>query len=479
MSRHIAVGHGRRASARLFLPVLVSAVFVTVMTAMMVNVVMPAIREDFGASEAQVGWVVTGFMLVMAVGIPLYGRVSDFFSLRLLFSSALLVFAAGSLVCALAPSLTVLVFGRIVQAAGNAAIPSLATVAVAKTLPTGKRGAALGLIASGIGVGTAVGPILGGAVEQLAGWHALFYGSFFLSLLLIPGALHALPDGDPRGERRFDLAGGVLLGLGAGLFLFGVTQGQAAGFASPSSWGSFLGAALAAAGFAWRIANVPQPFVSPTLFENRTYAAAVIVGSFSYLANISMFVFVPLLVVEANGLSPVAAGLVLTPGAIAFAVLSPLAGRFSDHIGANILILAGLAVMVLSVFFVSAFGAGASPLAVSAGMLGVGIGFALANTPTTNVAANVLPEKEVGMGLGVYQGAFFLGGGTGPALIGAFLTARIGAASDAINPLYVLDEAPFSDAFLAIAVILVLALASSFGLRSSAIADERLKQARK
>jgi DHA2 family metal-tetracycline-proton antiporter-like MFS transporter len=190
MSRHIAVGHGRRASARLFLPVLVSAVFVTVMTAMMVNVVMLAIREDFGASEAQVGWVVTGFMLVMAVGIPLYGRVSDFFSLRLLFSSALLVFAAGSLVCALAPSLTVLVFGRIVQAAGNAAIPSLATVAVAKPLPTGKRGAALGLIASGIGVGTAVGPILGGAVEQLAGWHALFYGSFFLSLLLIPGALH-------------------------------------------------------------------------------------------------------------------------------------------------------------------------------------------------------------------------------------------------------------------------------------------------
>ena len=119
------------ASGRLFLPVLMSAVFVTVTTAMMVNIVLPAISEDFGVSEAGVGWVVTGFMLVMAVGNPLYGSASDFFGLRRLFSVALLLYAAGSLICALSSSLPVLVFGRIVQAAGNAAILPLATVTVA------------------------------------------------------------------------------------------------------------------------------------------------------------------------------------------------------------------------------------------------------------------------------------------------------------------------------------------------------------
>src|SRR3712207_3247072 len=153
-------------STRLFLLVLVASVFVTVLTAFMVNVVLPPIRGDFAVSEAQVGWVVTGFMLAMAVGIPLYGRVSDFYSMRLLFSLALVVFAAGSLICALAPNLPALVFGRIVQAAGNAGIPSLATVAVTKALPPGERGVALGLIASGIGAGTVVGPSLSGAVEQ-------------------------------------------------------------------------------------------------------------------------------------------------------------------------------------------------------------------------------------------------------------------------------------------------------------------------
>ena len=463
----------KQVSTRLLVLDLSSAVFVAVMTASMVNVMMPAMREEFGASEAQVGWVVTGFMLVLAIGVPLYGRISDFFSLRRLFSLALLVFAAGGLICALAPSLSVLVFGRIVQAAGDAAIPALASVAVARALPPGKRGGALGTIASSVGIGAAAGPVLGGMVGQLLGWRLLFYVSLYLMLLLIPFSLRVLPDGAGEGERSLDLGGGVLLGVGAGLFLFGVTQGQVMGFGSVSAWGSFLGAALAATVFARRIASAPNPFVSPELFKNRAYVAAVVVGFFSMLANISMFVFVPLLVVEANGLSPGAAGLVLTPGAVAMAILSPLAGRLSDRIGVKIPILAGLAVMGLSIFLVSAFCAGASPVAVSLGMLGSGVGFALANPPTTNAAAGTLPGKEVGAGLGIFQGLFFLGGGTGPALVGAFLAARREAGAGALNPLYDLHAAPYSDAFLAIAVAVIIALLAAFGLRSNAEDAER------
>ena len=289
--------------------VLTSAVFVAVMTASMVNVLMPTMGEEFGASEAQIGWVVTGFMLVMAIGVPLYGRISDFFSLRRLFPLALSVFAVGGLICALASNLPVLVFGRIVQAAGDAAIPALATVAVTRILPPGNRGGALGIISSSVGIGAVAGPIVGGVVGQLFGWRFLFLGSLVLMLLLIPGAIRVLPDGGSEDGRRFDLAGGVLLGLAAGLFLFGITQGQVAGFTSFTSWGSFLGATLAALSFTWRIASVAHPFVSPDLFRNRAYVAAVLVGCFSMLGIVSMFVFVPLLVAEANGLSPAAAGL--------------------------------------------------------------------------------------------------------------------------------------------------------------------------
>lgn len=120
---------------------------------------------------------------------------------------------------------------RLFLAVGDATIPALAGVAVAKVLPPGQRGGALGLILSSVGVGASVGPILGGFVEQFFGWHFLFYGVLIMALLLLPGSLKVLPD-ESGGIRRFDLLGGVLLGLAAGLFLFGVTQGQGDGFIS-------------------------------------------------------------------------------------------------------------------------------------------------------------------------------------------------------------------------------------------------------
>ena len=276
----------------------------------------------------------------------------------------------------------------------------------------------------------------------------------------IPFAQRLLPNGaSAEDERHFDLAGGVLLGLGAGLFLFVITQGQGAGFASSSSWGSFLGSALAIAGLVWRINRAPHPFVSPALLKNRAYLTAVLVGFFCMLANLSALVFVSLLVVEVNGLSLGAAGLVLTPGAVALAILSPVAGRLSDRVGMKNPIVAGLTVMALSTLFISAFGAGASPILVSVRLLGISVGFAIASPPTANAAASALPKEEVGSWTGTFQGLVFFGGGTGPALIGAFLAAREGAGSGAINPLYTFDAAPFSDAFLAVA------LAASLGLR--------------
>jgi DHA2 family metal-tetracycline-proton antiporter-like MFS transporter len=456
----------KKTSTRLLLAVLTSAVFVSVLNSSMVNVAIPLIREDFGASEAQVGWVITGFLLLYAIGIPLYGRAADIFSLRRAFALGLVVFAVGSLICIVAPSLPLLVFGRIVQATGGAAIPALASASVVKVLPPGDRGTALGLIVSSVGVGAAVGPVVGGTLVQLAGWHSLFYGVLFLLLVLLPGALYALPDIEPTGERGFDVPGGVLLGLAAGLFLFGITQGQVAGFGSPSSWSSFAGAALAGAGFAWRITSAENPFVSPGLFKNRGYVAAVIVGYFSMLVNVSCLVSIPLLVSQVNGLPPGATGLVLAPGAIALAILSPLAGRLSDRIGFKTPVYAGLSVMLLSVLFLSTFAAGASPVVVALGMLGVGVGFAFTNSPNVNAAAAALPPEETGVGLGIFNGLFFLGGGTGPAVVGAFLSARREADADALDPFYTLHAAPFSDAFLLLVVALLIALAASFGLQS-------------
>src|SRR4029453_11302663 len=111
--------------------------------------------------------------------------------------------------------------------------------------------------------------------------------------------------------------------------------------------------------------------------------------------------------------------------------------------------------------------AGAPPLLIAGGVLGVGVGFACMQSPTNNAAANALPNEAVGAGMGLFAGAFFLGAGTGPALIRALFAARAEAGSGALNPLYPFDAAPFSDAFLAMILALVVALIAAFGLHSN------------
>jgi DHA2 family metal-tetracycline-proton antiporter-like MFS transporter len=225
---------------------------------------------------------------------------------------------------------------------------------------------------------------------------------------------------------------------------------------------------FAAAGFAWRIRTAVHPFAPPDLFRNCPYVAAVAVGFFTMLANVSSLVFVPLLVSEVNGLSAATVGLVLAPGAIALAILSPYAGRLSDRIGVRPPTFAGLALMLLSALFLSSFGAGGSAILVATGMLGFGSGFAFVNPSITAAAAAVLPKEEVGVGLGIYQGLFFLGGGTGPAVIGAFYAARSAAGEGALNPLYSLGTAAFSDAFLMVSVSLVVSIAAAFWVQGGA-----------
>ena len=449
---------------RLFLLVVASAVFVSVLTGSMVNVVIPAIRTEFSASSAQVGWVVTGFALAYAVSVPLYGRVSDLFGVRQVFTFGVLGFALGGLICALAPSLPLLILGRVVQAAGGAAVPALATVAVARVVPEGKRGSAMGLVAPSVGVGAAVGPVVGGVVGELLGWRALFIGSLALMLLVLPFAVRVLPGDRSKTGGSFDLPGGVLLGLGAGLFLFGITQGQTTGFASPQSWGSFLGAVLAALAFVWRVNTAQEPFVSPALFRIPLYVTALVVGFFTMFANLAALVLVPLLVVGASGLTPGQAGLVLTPGAVALALLSPLAGRLSDRAGVKLPLVVGLTLMALSMFFLSTV-AGAPPIWIALGVLGVSGGFAFIQSPANNAAAGALPAADVGAGLGLFSGVFFLGGGAGTALMGALLAARQERGAAAFNPLYTLQAAPFSDAFLALTFALLIALVAASRLR--------------
>lgn len=459
---------GRRdpSPSTLFLPVIAAAVFMVVLTDNVVNIILPMLASAFHATVPHVSWTITGYALVLAVGVPLYGRISDDWGVRRVFALSLPLFAFGSLVCALAPNLALLIAGRILQGAGAAGIPAIATVAVAKLLPPGRRGAAFGVIASTVGAGAAAGPIVGGVLTQYLGWRALFLGLMVLALLFHLAAQRVLPRQAGSGHRSFDLAGGLLVGLAAGLLLLGLTNLQSYGAAATATRASFAGALLAAGGFGWRIHAATDPFVPPALFRNRTYLVAVLTAYLTMTAYLALLVFVPLLLVDGGGLGSARAGLILSPGALAMALVSPRAGRLSDRIGPKPLIVTGLALLAAAALLLSTLGSGHALLVAGAAILAADLGLALLNAPTTNAVAAALPGAEAGAGLGIYRATFFLGAGSGPAALGALLAARTAAHAAAANPLYHLLDPAYSDTFLAAAVIALAGLAvAASGLR--------------
>lgn len=452
-------------SSTLFLTVLVVAILNAVLTGSMVNVLLSDIRESFDVSTARVSWTIAAYSLAYAVGIPLYGRISDFLGTRTLFSIGVLGFALGGLMCAVAPSFPLLIVGRLFQGAGGAAVPALAMVMISRVMAPDQRGGAMGLIGSAVGVGQAAGPLVGGFIGGSIGWRFLFLVPAISAVIIVVVAQRVLPNTKLTDERHFDLLGGAMLGMTTGLFLFGITQGQSSGYGSTLVLGSFAGAAVAAALFAWRINVVAFPFAPPSLFRNNDYTKMLMVGTFNMMAYLSTVILVPLMLIEHNGMTPTEAGVAITPGAIAMAFVSRYAGRVSDRIGGRIPVLTGLSIMLLAGVFLSSVAAGSGLWIVASGVATFGIGSAMVNAPLNSTVSRLLSAEDTGIGMGLFSGGTFLGGGMGAAITGAWLNARQDADAEALNPLYAGEAMAWSDGFLVVIAMVTIALGIASSIR--------------
>ncbi len=353
-------GPNRSVTTTAVLAIAVPALLLVVISSDMVTLVMPMIGSAFEVDKAQLAWVVTGYLIIFSIGIPFFGRISDRFSLHRLFVAALLTFAAGSAAGALAPGFVPLVVGRVIMGAGAAAIPVLSVVAIVRLLPADKRGLGFGLLGAAGGTGAALGPVFGGVVGQWLGWRGLLWVTAALAAILVPAALRVLPATAGEDRRPVDLIGGLLLGSSTALLLLGISQAQSVGFGSPTSWPLIIAAPVLAALFVWRIRAAAEPFVHPVLFTNRAFTASALTILLGMFVNLTALVFVPIMIIEENALTPGLAGLIMVPGGIALAVLSPIAGRLSARTGPRPLVLGGLIMIGAAMLFL-AFVAGGSP----------------------------------------------------------------------------------------------------------------------
>ncbi|MCI0791319.1 MAG: MFS transporter [Chloroflexi bacterium] len=436
--------------------------FFTVLNASAVTVLLPEMGRDLAIGTASLGWLMTGYLLVYGVAIPFYGRIADLYGARRLFLFGLTVFAIGSILSAIAPNYPLLLGARLIQAVGGAAIPGLGMAIASRAFPQEKRGIVLGLISATIGVGAAVGPLLGGVMSDAFGWRSVFVITA-LAGLTIPFGLKILSRDEERSDEPLDVLGGVLLALLVGGPLFAVSEGARSGW---SSWQVLLSvfvsiAALIALSVRQRTAQFP--FIPRELVQNRRYVLLVSMPFIAMASNVAALVGLPLLLTSVHDLTVAQVGFVLLPGAIMTVALGVIAGRLVDLIGARIPVRIGVVMMLVAMLGLSLY-AGSEVWVISLFMAILGGGFALVNTPLAVVVSLVVRTQVLAMALSINTMLLFTGGGFGVALMTTIIVTRGGDSVSALNPLHSGQGAAFSDAFLVLAIPLILTMVLSLAI---------------
>jgi DHA2 family metal-tetracycline-proton antiporter-like MFS transporter len=435
-----------------------SALFFGVLNGSGVAVVLPEIGADLGIDDADLSWVLSGFLLTYGVAIPFYGRLANRFGTRRLFLIGVGVFAVGSLLCAVATGLGTLLAARTVQAAGGAAVPGLGMTLASRAYPAARRGMVLGMVSATMGLGAAVGPLAAGVVAEIADWRALFWLSA-LAGINVPLGLRYLERDEDRDERPLGLLGGALFGLGVAATLYFVTRGSQAGWGDHLAVSAAVVAAISLAGFAAHQRRSAVPFIPAELLRNRKYLLLTLLGFAVTFANLATQIGLPFLFDALHGMSTLEIGVALVPAAIASAVVGVAAGRLVDRAGPTVPVRVGAVVMLIATFSLSTW-VGTSQWTVAVLAAVFGVGFALVNTPLAAVISLLVPPKDLATALSLNTMMFFIGGSFGATLFTS-IAASTGDNSTAWNPVHDAGGIGFSNAFLALIVPIVIALALS------------------
>ena len=440
---------------RLGLILLCAVAFIAVVNGNMVNVALPFIGHYFEVSEGTYGWLVTGFSLTFGVFSAVHGRLASRVGVRRLYALGVIVLGLTSILLALTPTIEIAIALRVLQGAGSAAMPTLATVILARLYVDEGRGTAMGWFLGAIGVAASIGPFLGGILVEIGGWRLVF-ASTSIVLFMTPLIFSILPEHlDRQDSRPFDLIGAILMGLGVTALLYAFNLLERLGPGLEVGLAVAAGLFLMALLLVW-LPRQKDPFIDPDIFADPRYSLSALLAFLANAARFGTIVLVPIFLVEVNQVSPLVVGFVLFPGALAIALLSPLSGRIGDTRGARIPVTWGI-LLVIAGSLVTAATTGAHPVGPAVGMGLFGLGFAFIQSPLLSATTQILPERHAGTGTGVFMMIYFLGGGTGVALS---VTAVELQARDATSWLDLVDPggAIYSNAVLVLAVLGILSL---------------------
>ncbi len=421
MNAAVPPGGRRRAiTAALLLGTFLAAVEVTV-----VATAMPSIVERLGGL-ALYPWVYSAYLLAQTVSIPLYGRLADLHGRRVTFAVGVGIFLLGSLLCGLAPSMELLVAARALQGLGAGAVLPLTMVIFGDLYDVSLRTKLQGLFSLVWGTSSVAGPLVGGAIVLHWDWPWVFWINIPFGVVSAGVVCLLLREGSYRRSHRLDLGGALALGAGSLFLLLALLPDEQ----RPLGWPAGVWLALAAgAGVLFLVLERrhPEPLVPLDLFRDRVHLTANGAGVLLGVVLFGVVGYVPLYVQAIRGGTPIEAGLALIPLSLSWTVSTFVSGRLVRRVGFQALVRGGSALIglgALAGWIGVAWDIGAAAL-LGEMLYGFGMGACISSF-TVSVQECVAPERK-GIATALAQFSRSIGGAVGVALLGAVLTARVGA----------------------------------------------------
>ena len=331
--------------------VLASVVFGTFMVILdstAVNVALPTFQRVFSAKVDQVDGILTAYVLALGIVTPLAGWFSERFGIKRVYLVSLGLFVAGSILCAFAPSLPLLIAFRALQGLGGGMLGPLGISLLFGAFPERERGAAFGLYGIPLVVAPASGPVLGGYFVQYLDWRYIFFINIPVGIVGILLGSFWLRESRRGNAARFDIPGVLLSCISFGTLLYGIQRGGSDGWNSPRILMLLIIGAVTFIAFVIVELRVKDPLLDLRLFARRTYAFANIVGWVSSIALFGAEFLLPIYLQTLRGRTPLEAGLLVLPLAISAGIVTPLAGVLYNRIGGRWLIVIGSVLLALN-----------------------------------------------------------------------------------------------------------------------------------
>ena len=428
-----------------------------------VNLAIPKILQDFGATLSQMQWVNNAYLLTFAIFLITFGRLGDEMGRKKLFITGMVVFLAGSLMAGLAGNTTQLIIFRILQGFGGAAMMPATLSLISATFEKKERGIAMGVWGGVAGLSIALGPIIGGFLTESGlghglntllhvtqFWRYVFYINLPIGIAAIVMAFLVIQESrDSEATHKYDIPGIILSAVTIFCLTYGFIQGPSYGWWKPSAPfmvaghslqigslsvipGFFALAVIFGALLIWWERRVKvDPLVDIKLFSNRNFWVGNIGAAVLSFGMMGSFFLLPLFLESILGYSPKHTGTSLLPLAITMMIAAPLAGKISDRIGAKWGVTVGMLLMSVGVFMLAHFHLDTTTANLIWPYIVTGLGMGFAMAPITNITLLDIPPDEVGGASGVLSTARQIGSVMGIAILGAYLQSVMPAKIEA------------------------------------------------